>query len=339
MTRLDRCILTMLLAALSLLPSGCGGCGFDCSGSNNNNSATRLTLGFSDALPEDLDAVEITVESIIFRRSGNEDIVVDSFTIAPLNDVDSPEFQMNLLDYQGDSQLDVITDFEIPSGFYREVSIVIAGNDINASYVTEAATGRRVELNVPGGSLNLKDLSLPSGEQIVAVEFALAQALEYQSDSQPYLLTTTGIRMQNHASSARLWGLIDRNLFDEVEPCSSKEDPTSGNRLYLYEGKGLEQRALADVYTAARADNVPPNAIAPFAVASIVQSRTTSEWEYAFGYLPDVDYTIALSCNTSTDNSITYEGLEIPLPTNQVYEVTLDTGARVQCNLTSNARC
>ncbi|MBT7371615.1 MAG: hypothetical protein HN816_13260, partial [Gammaproteobacteria bacterium] len=110
MTRLDRCILTLLLAALSLLPAGCGGCGFDCSGSNNNNDATRLTLGFSDALPEDLDAVEITVESIIFRRSGNEDIVVDSFTIKPLNDVDSAEFQMNLLDYQGDSQLDVITD-------------------------------------------------------------------------------------------------------------------------------------------------------------------------------------------------------------------------------------
>jgi hypothetical protein len=329
----------LLLAPLLLFLGGCS-CGFDCSGSSNN-SPTLLTLGFSDSLPEDLKEVVIKVTSITFRRSGAEDVVVDTFTLT-IDDVDMVDvanFQMNLLDYRGKSQLLVIENLELDAGSYSEVSIAVEGGDINNSYVMEKGNDTLKELNVSDGSLNLKNLRLSSGSQKVTVEFGLAQALEFQSSSNSYRLTTTGIRMENNQTAATLSGQVDSALFDTVSPCDEKPTPETGNRVYLYEGGDLSADQLADVFTSGTTEQSPVDAIAPFAVASVDENDNTGNWEYAFGYLPAGDYTLAFACDTAEDDSVEYDGLLIPVPDGQLYTIVLSEADNVQCNLPSDTNC
>jgi hypothetical protein len=327
----------MVLLAFYLPLSGCG-CGFGCS-NDNDDDPTLLTLGLSDSLPEDLKKVVIKVDAITFRRSGAEDVVVDTFTIPEQNATDVDTFQINLLDYQGIRQLRVISDLELANGTYSEVLIKILANDINDSYVIQKADDKQVAITVSGGQLKLPGIRLSSGSQAFTVEFSLAQSLQLQAESGPYRLATTGIRIENNRIDASLSGQVDSALFNTVSPCDEKTDPEQGNRVYLYAGLDLAKDNLVDVFTNNSTETPPAESIAPFAVAALVENGLTGNWEYAFGYLPAGEYTMAFSCNTQNDDAVQWNELVIPLPENQVYKITLAEGDRAQCNLTDKAGC
>jgi len=335
--------LNVLLPGLLLLPlllplTGCGGsCGFDCN-SNNNNPAL-LTLGLSDSLPEDLTQVVIEVDTITLRRSGVDPVVIDTFTVPQLRLVDAATFQVNLLDYQGVNQLLAIQGLELPTGTYDSVSMTILTDDVNASFVQEEGSDTRKAIRLVSSILTLPGMRLSSGAQPFTVEFGLAQALSYQSASDTYLLSNTGVRTANNLTSATLAGTVNTNLFNSVSPCSAKTNPLKGNRVYLYNGGNLLGENLADVFTSASTVTPPQNAVAPFAVASMARNSLTGFWEYAFGYIPAGTYTIAFACDTQTDNAIEYNALTIPLPASQKYDITLATGQEGVCNLVEGGRC
>jgi Domain of unknown function (DUF4382) len=331
-----RISLTMLFPAALLvfliLSLGACSCGFDCNSdddTNSNGDPALLTLGFSDSLPEDLKEVVIEVDSISFRRSGAAAVVVNTFTFGG---VDTQTFKVDLLKYPGANQLVVIEDLELDAGTY-EVSIDILDGGVNNSNVLGADDVRRA-LTVSGGVLTLPGMQLSSGKQAFTVEFGLAQALQYQTATETYLLATNGIRIENNLTAATLSGQIDSTLFDTVSPCSAKNPPTSGNRVYLYKGIDLAQE-LADVFTSASVPTPPGNALAPFAVASLnVTTRA-----YAFGFLPAGDYTLAFACDTANDDAVVWNDLVIPLPIDQRYPITLSRGERAVCNLDEGASC
>jgi hypothetical protein len=164
------------------------------------------------------------------------------------------------------------------------------------------------------------------------VEFSLAQSLRYRSSSDDYLLSEDGIRIVDTADAAGLSGLVDTALFDTAAPCDAKTDPLSGNRIYIYQGIGLAG-SLSDVHTSASANEVPEGAIAPYAVATLLENSLTGNWEYAFGYLPAGDYTLAFSCDAADDDPVDYDAITVPLPDQQRYEISLSTGERATCNL------
>jgi hypothetical protein len=329
--------LLLVLALFSL--HGCG-CGFDCNsnGSNNSGNPALLTLGLSDSLPEDLKKVVIQINSITFRRSGADDVVINTFTVPEQGLTDAPSFQIDLLNYHGVKQLTVIEALELASGNYSEVSIAINTDSINNSYVQQDDDSLKA-IKVSGGVLTLPGMKLSSGDQVFTIEFSLAQALQFQAGDDNYLLTTNGMRIEDNLTGATLSGQVESSLFNTVSPCSAKTTPTSGNRIYLYEGSNLARATLADVFTSASATTPPAAAHAPFAVASLTESSQTGNWEYAFGYVPAGDYTLAFSCNTADDESVQYNGLQIPLPDNQVYNITLSEADKSVCNLTTAANC
>lgn len=328
-----RFALKLSLHALSLLLlaqlGGCS-CGFDCNNDGNNpdNGPAVLTLGLSDALPEDLKQVVIEVDTITFKKSGSDDIVVDNFTV---NDgVSVPTFKVDLLTYRGVNNLVVIKDKEMATGTYDSIQIKIVVGTENNSYVKLQNDTVQV-LTVDNGVLQVPGMRLKSGSQKFVVEFALAQALRQQTSN--FLLTNTGIRVENTATAATLSGEVATSLFDFVSPCSEKTDPQAGNRVYLYQASTSTSR-LGDVFTNATS---APNVQAPFAVASLTGSGNL--WKYSFGYVPAGDYTMAFACNTQDDNSVTYDSLTIPLPTIQRYSITLSSGENDVCNLTDAASC
>ena len=326
----------VLLLAGSVLLGGCS-CGFDC---NNDDSrgTTTLSLGFSDALPEDLKQVVIEVDRITFRRTGVEDVVVERFTIPALGLTSVDTFQVDLLRYRGRNQLVVITDLELESGTYSELQIRVLGGDVNRSFVQQADDTLR-ELAVSGGVLTLAGANFARGEQAYTVEFSLAQSLQQEASQQRYLMSVEGIRLENNATAASLSGRVDSSLFDAAAPCAEKTDPTAGNRLYLYEGRPGSDARLGDVFTSNSSTSVPSDVVAPFAVASLVQNSLTANWEYVFGFLPAGDYTLAFACDTTDDDSVDFDDLVIPQPDGQVYPVTLSAGAAEVCDVTASASC
>jgi hypothetical protein len=328
---------TVLLVSVTASIGGCG-CGFDCNNGNNRDATTFLGLGFSDAAPEDLKQVVIEVDSITFRRSGAEDVVVDSFTIAELNLIDADTFQVDLLQYRGRNQLLVIDDLELGQGAYSEILINVLDGDINFSYVLEADDSV-VELNAPAAGLSLPGMTLSVDEQQFTVEFSLAQSLQFQPSSDSYLLATDGIRVEDNATAASLSGRVDNALFDEVSPCNEKDDPELGNRIYLYQGIGLSDSQLADVFTTRSGTTVPDDAQAPFTVAALLKNTLIGSWEYAFGFLPAGDYTMAFACDTAEDDSVDFDDLVVPLPTDQIYEVTLSEGEQGVCDIDISGDC
>jgi hypothetical protein len=326
-----------LLITSSTVFLGACSCGFDC---NNEDSqgTTVLSLGFSDALPEDLKQVVIEVDSITFRRSGADDVVVERFTLPALNLVSADTFQVDLLQYRGRNQLVVITDLELPSGNYGQVQIKVLGGDVNRSYV-QRSDDTLAALSVSGGVLTLPGASFARSNQAYTVEFSLAQSLRVQSPDTLYLMSAQGIRLENNATAASLSGRVDSSLFDSVSPCSEKTDPAQGNRIYLYQGSRQSGKRLGDVFTGSSTATVPTDVLAPFAVASLVRNSLTANWEYVFGFLPAGDYTMAFACNTAADDSVDYNGLVVPQPTDQVYSVTLGEGAAVVCDVTVSGSC
>jgi len=327
-----------LLLAMLLPAAGCG-CGFDCNSGNENNPSL-LTLGLSDALPEDLKQVVIEVDSITFRRNGGSEVKVDSFTFDTAGEdfVDAASFQIDLLLYRGVNQQVVIENMEIPTGTYDEVALEILVGSPTRSFVQQQDDAIR-QLDVTGGVLTLPGIRLSAGTQRIVIEFGLAQALQYQSATDTYLLTSTGVRIENTATAATLSGQVDTSLFNAVAPCDAKTDPLSGNRVYLYPGKTLSATDLADVFTPASTPTPPTNAIAPFAVASLLQDTFTGNWQYSFGYVPAGDYTLAFACDTAADDPVNFNNLVVPLPADQLREVSLSEGEKAVCDLKTNARC
>ena len=329
-------ILVLLFLLLSL--GGC--CGFDCNNDDNNKDPALLTLGFSDSIPEDLKEVWIEVDSITFRRTGAEDVVVDTFTIPEQNITNAETISVDLLKYPGFAQLEVITDFQISAATYSAVVIKIIANGVSSSYVLEAGdTAKAITIGNGSGNLSLDGMRLSSGKQAFTVEFSLAQALQLQPDGR-YLLATDGIRIANNTTDARLSGSIEKSLFNTATICAEKSDPEIGNRVYLYEGNSFSTNdLLADVFTSDSNPVPPPIAVVPFAVASLSKVASTGNWVYAFGYVPAGDYTMAFSCNTATDDAVNWNDLKIPLPVSQVYKLTLSEGENAVCNIAEGASC
>lgn len=331
-------LLSGIVLLMLSLTGGCG-CGFDCNSDDSDNPAV-LILGLSDSLPEDLDKVVIEVDSITFRRSDGSQVIVDSFTFetADKDYVDADTFKLNLLQYQGVNQQIVINKKEMPTGTYDEVLIKILVGDENRS-VVELPNGQLRPITVENGVLTLPGMRLSAGTNRFVVEFGLAQALQYLSETETYRLSNTGVRIENTETAATISGQVNTTLFDTVSPCREKSDPESGNRIYLYKGSDLLVENLADVFTTASTPQAPANAIAPFAVASLLKDSLTGSWRYSVGYVPAGDYTLAFACNTATDDSVNFNDLVIPQPANQVHEISLSEGDSAVCDLAENRSC
>ena len=327
----------LLLSCVIASLGGCG-CGFDCNNGNNNDQPTLLSLGLSDSVPEELKQVVIEVDSITFVRNGADDVVVDRFTIEQQDLVDVDSFQVDLLEYRGVNQLVVIDNLELDRATYREVLISVLDGDINRSYAQEADDSLK-QINVPAAGLSLPGIVVTGDEQQFTVEFGLAQSLQLQTADDSYLLATDGIRLEDNALAATLSGRLDTTLFDSEAPCDEKEDPEVGNRVYIYEGTDLGDRQLADVFTDGSSTEIPAEALPPFAVATLIENSLNGTWEYSFGFLPAGDYTMAFACDTQEDDPEDFDDLVVPQPASQVYELTLDEGEQVVCDLDEVADC
>lgn len=330
----------ILVSGLPFLLTGCS-CGFDCSGSSNNdngNNSASLTLGFSDSLPEELSEVVLNVTAITFRRSGANDTIVNNFTISGLDETNASDFQVDLLDYQGSDQLLVLQGFRLEPGQYEQIFLdFIVGSNSN-TYVTVNEDSSQQPLDVPpDGRLVLNGFDLAAGPQTYTIDFELARSLSLD-DTSGYELTAEGIRLVNNDTDASLSGVVESTLLDTELACVDKAVPTEGSRVYLYRSSNVTVDQMTDVFTSDSEDTPDPGSVlAPFAVASVKEDdEETGVYRYAFGFLPTGQYTLGFSCNTSGDDSVRWDDLDIPLPDNQIYRIDLSEPGEAVCDLVTD---
>ena len=337
-SKLNHLISTSLIATFL---SACGGSG---GGSNfigvggGTDRTGIVSIGISDAPVDDAEEVILEIDKITFKKSGNDDVVVDRFTFTSrtLNIVDEDSFQIDLLDYQSGNQAIIINDLELPAGRYTNIVLTILDEDVNRSYVQESVGGQRKAINVIPDELQLGSFTVDAdGDQLFTIDVNLRQALTYRTGTtDTYILKPRGIRVQDNADDRSISGSVDPSLFNTDAPCSNKANPNIGNVVYLYEGHDLGTNNLADVFDPAESDNaVPANAIEPFAAAAVV-ANGLGQWVYSFSFLPAGDYTLAFSCDAADDDPEDYNGstITVPFPDSQVIELTTGTSSAV-CNL------
>lgn len=338
-----RCLKTFLPIVLAAMFVACGnsegGANFTLGVSNNSNKIGTISIGLTDAPVENAKQVVIEIDKIIFKKVGEDDVVVDRFNSTDLSIIDADTFQIDLLAYQRGSQAIVINQLELKAGTYSSIVISIIDGDNNRSFVLEDSGGSDIqtELSTASSGLQLQGLTVAAdGEQTFTIKFDLQKSLLKVGGR--YQLVTAGIRLQDNQDSTYISGDVDASLFNTDSPCTEKTEPTVGNIVYLYRGHGLDVTKLVDVYAPDIATSVPADAIAPYASSAVVDDG--GSWKYDFSFLPAGDYTLAFSCQAENDDPQNYDALVVVFPEDQIKELPAIAGGGVICNLPiTNGSC
>jgi hypothetical protein len=317
----------LVLIALALALTACGG------GGGSDSGTGKVSFALADAPVDTADHVVITVDKVLLRRDGAADIAIDRFTIPSLNLTDADTFQIDLLDYRHGNRALIVNNLVVPAGSYSQLVLHVLDDNVNYSYVE--VNGARTPIKLPSGDLKLGGFSVDTnGVYTYTLDFDLRKAMTYNPGPDRYILKPRGVRIVSDALAASLSGQVDSALFDPntIPACAGKVDPTVGNVAYLYQGQALDPLKLADVYDPDLATGVPTGGINPYEATNVYQAQDGS-WHYQFGFVPAGNYTLAFSCNAAGDYADTYDGISIPLPSDQLVQISLTAGQQKTCNL------
>ncbi len=288
-----------------------------CGGSSSDSTPTTATVSFavSDAPVDSADNVVIAFDKIELARSGQDNVIIE---VSGDNGEDYK--QIDLLAYQGSDSALLLSDQTLDIGVYDELILHILDEStgLDVSYVNDQ-TGQ-VPLKQPSQMLRLGSFEVTSaGVQRFTIEFDLRTSLVQNQGGQRYNLKPHGVTIVNNATVASLSGQVDINLFNAGE-CESD----TGNYVYLYPGHDLNTDLLVDNYDPSinQTNELPEGAVAP--VNSVAVNYESGNFgNYAFGFIPAGDYTVAFTCSAVDDNPEQYNEIAIPNPTNQLHEVVL----------------
>ncbi|WP_057830427.1 DUF4382 domain-containing protein [Colwellia sp. TT2012] len=291
-----------ILACLSLFLTACN---------SDNKEQAKFSLGLSDAPVDDAEIVMIKIDSIKVintdESNGKQEILIERFTYEGAL-VDS--IQVNLRDLTGTRQIKIIDEAQgisLDDGVYTmELNVDDAG-----SYVVLASNGEKYDIKIPSSRLRLGEFTVHSDAVQVddkpayTIEFDLSQSLVLRGNDPAkngYIIKPHGVRIVS--------------LYGDISGTVSAINTNLGAcMVYLYDGTLTESADLADLFDSNDVSFVGPvpTAIAPLAATNVDVSGTVDvKGTYSIGFVPEGDYTLALRCNSETDDNILYERLTIP---------------------------
>lgn len=308
--------LSLSALATSLLILGCGGSS-DSSPppSLPQPTSANVTFSVSDAPVDQATSVVIAFDKIELIQAGEDNII---FEVS--GDNQEAYRQIDLLQYQGTDSAVLLADVEMDLGIYDELILHVidesTGQDL--SYVIDDSG--QVPLKQPSQKLRLGGFEVSNaGVQSFTIEFDLRRSLVQNMNGQRYNLKPHGVSIIDNESASSLSGLVDINLFNAGE-CNSD----TGNFIYLYAGHGLNTDLLADNYDSEVIQTITPAVDVHIPVNSVaVNYESGNNGNYAFGFIPAGDYTVAFSCSAEEDAPEQYNEIIIPNPTGQFHEIIL----------------
>jgi len=294
--------LTILIGS-SLLLTACGG-------SDSKANTTMVSFAVADAPVDDAAEVWIAVDAIELVKEGQDNILLD------VKDGELEYAQVDLKQFQGGDSKIILDETELELGVYQNLILHVLDESVgdNYSYVTEL-DGNEVSMKQPSQKLKLGGFEVTSqGVQRFTIHFDLRTALVQNQNGQRYNLKPHGVTIVDNETVSSLSGMVDPNLFT----CTGDEN--EGNFVYLYPGYDLP--VLVDNYDENTSQTgLPEGAVAPVGSTAVVING--NDYSYAFGFIPEGEYTVAFTCSGSNDNEALYDGMTIPNPISQKHNVLL----------------
>lgn len=291
---------TLLTSCLTLALTACGD-----SDSDEDKTSAKFSLGVSDAPVDEAQAVYIEIDSISLSQTFSEDspaqVTIDTFASDDRGQLET--IQVNLLDFQGSSQLKIVDEaqgVELENGIYNmELNVIDSG-----SYVMFDGDERQHDIKIPSSRLRLGEFTVT--EQAVQVNDSPAYTIEFDLRQS---LVQRGNANNNNGYIIKPHGVRIVSLAGNIEGTVSSDLTNLGKcTAYLYEGTVTE---FADMFDADDESFVTPaeeiTGTAPLATATV-----NTEGNFSIGFVQAGDYQLALTCGTEVDDNIQYDGLTIP---------------------------
>jgi len=289
-----------------------------------SSTQIHFTLGLSDAPVDEADEVVITIETITFKREDGDDVVFETFSNEAEGIVDAETITLDLLQFQGSAQFNVLEGELIDVGSYNQVILNVLDEDIELSYVTELG-GARKSIKVPSDNLKLGGIEFNESDdnQQFTIEFNLRKSMTYKPGPDEYNLKPRGVRIVNNNVTGTISGTVDVDAINALDNTCLPEQ----HLVYLFEGEDLETELLADNFDDENTNSgAPENAIAPFDSVAPVFDNDVNSYHYEFGFVPQGNYTLAYACNTGEngDDADIFDDILMPNPATEIIGVEVD---------------
>lgn len=302
----------VLISAVVSTLAACGGSGSDSNPNNAGNEpdSTSFSLAVSDAPVDQANEVVVYFDTVeLIGEEGNQTFDV--------RDGNGDPMAIDLLQYQGDAFVEIVSATEIPLGTYSQLRLVVTDD----SYIsTDIGT---FDLAVPSGELKLDGfVALPNVEAAYTVEFDLRKSVvDPVGQTTTYFLKPRGVRLVANSDVGTLSGTVSSDLITHPD-CSVKADSDVGNAVYIYGDVNLDAGVLGD-----DADNPSDTQeVSPYAIATVNYDEASDSYSYVAGYLPAGDYTVAFSCLADVDEPESDENAEDGFTFQAVTETSIAAG-------------
>ena len=302
----------VLISAVVSTLAACGGSGSDSNPNNAGNEpdSTSFSLAVSDAPVDQANEVVVYFDTVeLIGEEGNQTFDV--------RDGNGDPMAIDLLQYQGDAFVEIVSATEIPLGTYSQLRLVVTDD----SYIsTDIGT---FDLAVPSGELKLDGfVALPNVEAAYTVEFDLRKSVvDPVGQTTTYFLKPRGVRLVANSDVGTLSGTVSSDLITHPD-CSVKADSDVGNAVYIYGDVNLDAGVLGD-----DADNPSDTQeVSPYAIATVNYDEASDSYSYVAGYLPAGDYTVAFSCLADVDEPESDENADDGFTFQAVTETSIAAG-------------
>jgi hypothetical protein len=275
-----------LCALLAACGGGSSGSGSSVDDNDSSPGATKssFTLRLTDAPVDDAAAVKMQFIEVRLRRKDG------TWVNFPF---DQPK-TIDLLKLQGLLTSDLLVDIPLGVGRYDEIRLLV-GDAPMANHV-ELLDGSFAELDIPGGSsagLKIKGdfIIFKAQPTSLVIDFDLRQSIKRKGKSGKFDFKPK-LRLADEANAGHLLGIVAPELLSSTRTCSDNNVDTF-NAVYVYEGHDVIPDDI---------DQSSNTGADPITTTMIKYDRRKLIYKYEAAFLPEGDYTTAITCNSNLDD-------------------------------------
>ncbi|HEY0940886.1 MAG TPA: DUF4382 domain-containing protein [Steroidobacter sp.] len=254
----------------------------------------EITMDLGTELPADPDIIQVVanVRGLEFTNSSGGSKTLE-FT-----DSQAIDF-IDLADDNG--LLRLFTDEELSEGTYTGVRLLFDEDRADDAFVS-LLDGTQFPLNLAAGEYAPLRFEVEDGEsssESFILVLDLRKSLSFDDDDDEYTLTPV-LRTVVAADASRIEGNVSVS-------CPAGGDLSAG-AVYLFQGRDITP------------DDIDGAGVEPFATAPIFTAQNGSSFFYALRYLPEGNYTLAVTCIGNDEDPLEDQDLKF----RNVINVNLD---------------
>jgi Domain of unknown function (DUF4382) len=219
----------------------------------------------------------------------------------------------DLVDYIDGNLFRLFTDEQLPDGRYTSVRLLFESDENQDDDTVIVASGGEFPLTVDGTATSDVDFTIDedssSGESVV-LTLDLRQSLSFDTDSREYSLAPVirGVRAED---TGQIAGTV-------TVGCPAGTSLAQGGAVYLFTGEDVTP------------DDRDSQGTEPYLTTAVVTTFAGSGANYSFQFVPEGDYTLALTCRGDDEDASTSDELDF----RSIVNVQVDAEETLTHNIT-----